>query len=170
MENNEKLAHASDERGLGVLPIGAQPQIESCDGGDCCEHLPPSPYTGRAERGRGHPRYNGCRACFRYRVKWCQTGQCGDLLAVEHTQFRQLREQRTREHLCRLRGPNAATRRARATRGVLRINSPSSSSIPESRFSNHWMCSSILRSYNLWNPARRFFYFERHYTHSQVGA
>jgi hypothetical protein len=32
-------------------------------------------------------------------VKWCQPGQCGDLLAVEHSQFRQLREQSTREHL-----------------------------------------------------------------------
>src|SRR5437660_826335 len=32
-------------------------------------------------------------------VKWCQTGQCGDLLAVEHAKFRQLREQSTREHL-----------------------------------------------------------------------
>ena len=33
VENNEKLAHAGDERGLGVLPIGTQPQIESSDGG-----------------------------------------------------------------------------------------------------------------------------------------
>jgi hypothetical protein len=32
-------------------------------------------------------------------VKWCQAGQSGDLLAVEHAKFRQLGEQSTREHL-----------------------------------------------------------------------
>ena len=33
IENNEKLAHAGDERGLCVLTIGTQPQIESSDSG-----------------------------------------------------------------------------------------------------------------------------------------
>jgi len=32
IENNQELAHASDERELGVLPVGTQPQIESSDG------------------------------------------------------------------------------------------------------------------------------------------
>ncbi len=32
-------------------------------------------------------------------VKWCETGQCGDLLAIEHSQFGQVHEQRTRKHL-----------------------------------------------------------------------
>src|SRR5438128_7009407 len=32
-------------------------------------------------------------------VKWGQPGQGGDLLAIEHSQFGQLREQSTREHL-----------------------------------------------------------------------
>src|ERR1700730_5560281 len=29
IENNEELAHAGDERGLSVLTVGAQPQIEN---------------------------------------------------------------------------------------------------------------------------------------------
>src|SRR5580693_5589119 len=33
IENSEELAHTGDERGLGVLTIGTQPQIESSDGG-----------------------------------------------------------------------------------------------------------------------------------------
>jgi len=31
IENNQELAHTSDERGLGVFTIGTQPQIESSD-------------------------------------------------------------------------------------------------------------------------------------------
>jgi len=30
IENNEELAHAGGERGLGVLTVGAKPQIEIC--------------------------------------------------------------------------------------------------------------------------------------------
>src|SRR5258705_11668963 len=33
------------------------------------------------------------------RLNGARLGQCGDLLAVEHAKFRQLREQSTREHL-----------------------------------------------------------------------
>jgi hypothetical protein len=33
IENHEELAHAGDERGLGVLTIGTQPHIESSDSG-----------------------------------------------------------------------------------------------------------------------------------------
>jgi len=33
IENNEKLAHAGDERGLCVLTVCTQPQIESSDSG-----------------------------------------------------------------------------------------------------------------------------------------
>src|SRR6266436_3916045 len=36
IENNEELAHTGDERGLGVLTVGAQPQVESSDGGREC--------------------------------------------------------------------------------------------------------------------------------------
>ena len=31
VENHEELAHTGGERGLGVLTIGAQPQLESSD-------------------------------------------------------------------------------------------------------------------------------------------
>ena len=33
VQDDEKLAHARGERGLGVLTIGTQPQIESSDSG-----------------------------------------------------------------------------------------------------------------------------------------
>jgi hypothetical protein len=33
IENNEKLAHAGDERELDMLTIGTQPEIEGSDGG-----------------------------------------------------------------------------------------------------------------------------------------
>jgi len=99
VENNEELAHTRDERGLGVLPIGAQPQIEGSDGGiaaNTCHrrHIQDAPNLGAAA-----PDTTTAAHASTVAVKWCQTGQCGDLLAVEHSQFRQLREQRTREHL-----------------------------------------------------------------------
>ena len=33
IENNQKLAHAGDERGLGMLSVGTQPPIEDSDSG-----------------------------------------------------------------------------------------------------------------------------------------
>jgi hypothetical protein len=33
IENNEKLAHAGNECGLGMLTVGTQPEIEGSDGG-----------------------------------------------------------------------------------------------------------------------------------------
>src|SRR5260370_42546065 len=43
IENNEELAPTGDERGLGVLTVGAQPQIESSDGGISAHSRLPCP-------------------------------------------------------------------------------------------------------------------------------
>ena len=99
VENDEELTHAGDERGLGVLAAGTQPQIESSDGGiaaasrHCC-HIQDAPYL-RASA----PDTTASAQIPTIAVKWCQTGQGGDLLAIKHSQFGQVREQSTREHL-----------------------------------------------------------------------
>jgi hypothetical protein len=64
IKNNEELTHAGGKRRLGMLAVGAQPQIESSDGGIAANsrhgcHIQHPPDLG------GHPRYNGCRAYFR---------------------------------------------------------------------------------------------------------
>src|SRR5271167_2623277 len=85
IENNEELAHAGDERGLGVLTIGTQPQIESSDGriaAHTCHrrHIQDTP-----DLGASTPDTTTAAHASTVAVKWCQTGQCGDLLAVEHS-------------------------------------------------------------------------------------
>src|SRR5216684_1688568 len=99
IENNEELAHTGDERGLGVLTVGAQPQIEGSDGGIAAHsrhrrHIQDAPHLCASA-----PDTTAAAHISTVAVKWCETSQCGDLLAIEHSQFRQLREQSTREHL-----------------------------------------------------------------------
>src|SRR6266851_6063195 len=99
IENNEELAHTGDERGLGVLTVGAQPQIESSDGGIAAHsrharHIQDAPHLCAAA-----PDTTTAPHISTVAVEWCEPSQCGDLLAIEHSQFRQLREQSTREHL-----------------------------------------------------------------------
>src|SRR5216683_1121873 len=99
IENNEELAHTGDERGLGVFTVGAQPQIESSDGGIAAHsrhrrHIQDAPHLCASA-----PDTTAAAHISTVAVKWCETSQCGDLLAIEHSQFRQLREQSTREHL-----------------------------------------------------------------------
>src|SRR6266852_3232719 len=99
IENNEELAHTGDERGLGVLTVGAQPQIESSDSGIAAHsrhrrHIQDAPHLCASAPDTTTAPYISTVA-----VEWCETSQCGDLLAIEHSQFRQLREQSTREHL-----------------------------------------------------------------------
>src|SRR5216683_4252529 len=99
IENNEELAHTGDEHGLGVLTAGAQPQIESSDGGIAAHsrhrrHIQDAPHLCASA-----PDTTAAAHISTVAVKWCETSQCGDLLAIEHSQFRQLREQSTREHL-----------------------------------------------------------------------
>jgi hypothetical protein len=71
VEDNEELAHTGGERGLGVLTVGTQSQIESSDGGIAanprhCRHIQDAPdlsaptpdttaaaqFSGRRERDR----------------------------------------------------------------------------------------------------------------------
>jgi hypothetical protein len=64
IENHEELAHAGDERGLGVLTIGAQSEIESSDSWIAANaryrrHIQDAPNLGTS-----HPRYNDCRADY----------------------------------------------------------------------------------------------------------
>ena len=92
IENHKELAHAGDERGLGVLTIGAQSEIESSDSWIAANarhrrHIQDAPNLGTST-----PDTTTAAQTTTVAVKWCQTGQCGDLLAVEHSEFRQLRE------------------------------------------------------------------------------
>src|SRR6266446_6251725 len=77
-------------------------------------------------------------------VKWRQSGQGGNLFAIKRAQLGQVGEQSTRKHLADTRHGTQQLVALRH-RGVSRINSPSSSSKPDSRFSNQRMCSSMLR-------------------------
>src|SRR6266446_3882184 len=156
IENNEELAHTGDERGLGVLTVGAQPQIESSDGGIAAHsrhrrHIQDAPHLCASA-----PDTTTAPHISTVAVEWCETSQCGDLLAIEHSQFRQLREQSTREHLADP-GHGALNSSRSRHKGVSRINSASSASRPESRFSNQRMCSSMLRCKTLGARARRCF-------------
>src|SRR5260370_29015318 len=55
IENNEELAHAGDERGLGVLTVGAQPEIESSDGGISWHSRHPPPIHAASHLGASAP-------------------------------------------------------------------------------------------------------------------
>jgi hypothetical protein len=87
VENNEELADTGDERGLGVLTVSTQPQIKSSDDGiaaNTCNrrHIQDAPNLGAAA-----PDTTTAAHASTVAVKWRQTRQCGDLLAVEHSQF-----------------------------------------------------------------------------------
>ena len=92
IENHEELAHASDERGLGVLTIGTQPQIESSDGGIAANaryrcHIEDAP-----DLGASTPDATAAAHVSTVAVKWREPGQRGDLFSIELSQFRQLCE------------------------------------------------------------------------------
>ena len=99
IENNEELTHAGGQCGLGMLAVGAQPQIESSDGGIAANSRHGCHIQHPADLGAATPDTTAAAHISTVAVKWCETSQCGDLLAIEHSQFRQLREQSTREHL-----------------------------------------------------------------------
>src|SRR5713226_1243005 len=99
IENNEELTHAGGKCGLGMLAVGAQPQIESSDGGIAANSRHGCHIQHPADLGAATPDTTAAAHISTVAVKWCETSQCGDLLAIEHSQFRQLREQSTREHL-----------------------------------------------------------------------
>jgi len=91
IENHEKLAHASDERGLGVLTIGTQPQIESSDGGIAANaryrcHIEDAP-----DLGASTPDTTAAAHVSIVAVKWRAPGQRGDLFSIKHPQLWQLR-------------------------------------------------------------------------------
>src|SRR5712664_3528054 len=87
IENNEELAHTGDERGLGVFTVGAQPQIESSDGGIAANSRHGCHIQHPADLGAATPDTTAAAHISTVAVKWCETSQCGDLLAVEHAQF-----------------------------------------------------------------------------------
>src|SRR5216683_3065326 len=82
-----------------MLAVGAQPQIESSDGGIAANSRHGCHIQHPADLGAATPDRTTAAHISTVAVKWCETSQCGDLLAIEHSQFRQLREQSTREHL-----------------------------------------------------------------------
>src|SRR5712692_3921241 len=82
IENNEELAHTGDERGLGVLTVGAQPEIESSDGGIAAHsrhrrHIQDAPHLCASA-----PDTTAAAQFSTIAVKRRQPGQCGDLLAM----------------------------------------------------------------------------------------
>ncbi len=95
IENNEELAHAGDERELGVLTVGTQPQIESSDGRIAANSRHRRHIQDAPDLCASTPDTTTAALFSTVAVKWCQTGQRGDLLAIKHSQFRQLREQST---------------------------------------------------------------------------
>jgi hypothetical protein len=99
IENNKEFAHAGDERGLGVLTIGTQPQIESSDGGIAANSRHRRHIQDAPDLCATAPDTTAAAQFPTIAVKRCQPGQCSDLLAIKHSQLRQLREQSTRENL-----------------------------------------------------------------------
>ncbi len=88
IENNQEFAHTGDERGLGVLTIGTQPQIESSDGGIAANSRYRRHIQDATDLGASTPDTTTAAHASTVAVKWCQTGQCGDLLAFEHSKFK----------------------------------------------------------------------------------
>src|SRR6266852_300536 len=75
IENNEELAHTGDERGLCVLTVGAQPQIESSDGGIAAHsrhrrHIQDAPHLCASA-----PDTTAAAHISTVAVKWCETSQ-----------------------------------------------------------------------------------------------
>ena len=140
----------------GMLTTGAQPQIEGSDSGIAADsrhrrHVQHSP-----DLGTPAPDATAAAQAATITVEGRQANQGGDLLAIESSQLGQRCEQRARQHL-----PTQGTERSSSSRsrqsGVLRITVLSSSSKPDSRFSNQRMCSSMLRCKTLGAIERRFF-------------
>src|SRR5271168_2817523 len=99
VENDEELPHAGGERGLGVFTIGTQPEIEGSDGEIAANSRHRRHVQDAPDLCASTPDTAAAAHTSTVAVKWCQTGKCGDLLAVEHSEFRQLCKQSTREHL-----------------------------------------------------------------------
>jgi hypothetical protein len=71
IENNQEFSHTGDERGLGVLAIRTQPQIESSDGGIAANsrhrrHLQDAP-----DLGASTPDTTATAHASTIAVKWC---------------------------------------------------------------------------------------------------
>jgi hypothetical protein len=98
IENNEELAHAGGERRHGVLTVATQSQIESSDGGIAAHSRHRRHIQDAPDLGASSPDTTAATQFPTIAVKWREAGQCGDLLAIKHPQFGQLREQRSREH------------------------------------------------------------------------
>ena len=80
IENDKELAHAGGQRGLGMLTIGTQPQIESFDGRIAANarhrrHIQDAPDLGTATSDTAAAAHVSTVA-----VKWCEASQGGDLL------------------------------------------------------------------------------------------
>jgi len=95
IENHEELARAGDQRVLGVLTISTQPQTESSDGRIAANARRRRHIQDATNLGASTSDTTAARHASTVAVKCCQTGQCGDLLTVEHSKFRELRGQST---------------------------------------------------------------------------
>jgi hypothetical protein len=135
VENNEQLAYAGGERGLGVLSAGTQPQIESSDGGIAtdsrhCRHIQDAPdLRASAPDTTAAAQFstiaiNGAspaRAAICLRLSIPSSGRCAS---------------RVLESTLPTPGAERSNSSRSRHRGVSRINAESSSSRPESRFSS----------------------------------
>src|SRR6266851_3020864 len=98
-----------------MLAVGAQPQIESSDGGIAANSRHGCHIQHPADLGAATPDRTTAAHISTVAVKWCETSQCGNLLATEHSQLQAAaRAEYSRAH-CRHPARNAATRRAHAT-------------------------------------------------------
>ena len=98
IENNEQLAHAGGKCTFGVLTPGAQLQIKSPDDRIAADSRHGRHVEDAPDLGASAPDATAAAQRTAVTIKRGQAGQCRDLLAIQHSQFRQLREQSTREH------------------------------------------------------------------------
>src|SRR6185312_2038127 len=82
-----------------MLAAGAQPQIESSDSRIAANSRHRRHIQDAPDLGASAPDTTAAAHASTVAVKWRQPGESGDLFAIKHSQFRQLREQSTREHL-----------------------------------------------------------------------
>ena len=99
IENNQQLADAGGKCTFGVLTPGAQLQMKGPDDRIAADSRHSRHVEDAPNLGASAPDATAATQSTAVTIKGRQAGQCRDLLAIQHSQFRQLREQSTREHL-----------------------------------------------------------------------
>jgi hypothetical protein len=98
-ENKQELAHTGRERGLGVLTVGAQPQIKVLTAGLLRAPATVAIYRTRRTWARPPQIQRLPRMLPLSRLKDARPASAAICLRFEHAQFGQLGQQSAREHL-----------------------------------------------------------------------